>query len=159
MRVGFGFDVHPFAEGRPLVLGGVTLSYERGLSGHSDADVLLHAIIDALFGAASMRDIGTHFPDNDARYKDISSIVLLQEANGRLAAGGYKIGNIDATVVCEQPRLADQIDDMVSNISGALNIEEEQVSIKACSANGVGSLGKGDGIAAYAVALIDRSNE
>lgn len=159
MRVGIGYDVHPFVEGRPLILGGVTIAYERGLGGHSDADVLVHAIIDSLFGAASMRDIGSHFPDSDPRYKDISSIKLLKDTGVKLSDGGFRIVNIDATIVCEAPRLADYITDMAGNISNALNIGRDQVSIKASSANGVGPLGQGDGIAAYAVALIDETRD
>ena len=139
-----------------MVLGGMTIDYDRGLLGHTDADVLVHAVIDSLLGAAAMRDIGTHFPDNDARYKDMSSIALLKEVNGKLAKAGYQIGNIDATVVCERPRLSDHISDMVGNLSDVLGIDSTQVSVKASTCNGVGSLGKGDGIAAYAVALINR---
>ena len=157
MRVGIGYDIHPLVEGRPLILGGVTIAYELGLSGHSDADVLVHAIIDSLLGAASMRDIGTHFPDDDPRYKDISSIKLLKDTEAKLSDGGFRIVNIDATVVCEEPRLAEYIDEMVENISNALNADRNQVSIKASSSNGVGLLGKGDGIAAYAVSLIDET--
>lgn len=158
MRIGIGYDVHPLVEGRPLVLGGVTLAYELGLSGHSDADVLAHAIIDSLLGAASLRDIGTHFPDSDPRYKDLSSIVLLKDTGDRLAGAGYRVGNIDATVVCEQPRLADHIDEMVRNISDALCVDRAQVSVKASTSNRMGPLGRGEGIAAYAVSLIHETS-
>ena len=159
MRVGIGYDVHPLVEGRPLILGGVKIAYEHGLSGHSDADVLVHAVIDALLGAASMRDIGAHFPDNDPRYKDISSITLLKDTGFKLSDGSFRIVNIDATIVCADPRLADYIDDMVGNISDALDIDRGRVSVKASSSNGVGPLGKGEGIAAYAVALIDEASD
>ena len=157
MRAGIGYVVHPLVEGRPLRLGGVTIAYELGLSGHSDADVLVHAIIDSLLGAASMRDIGTHFPDNDPRYKDISSITLLKETRAKLSDGGFRIVNIDATVICEAPRLAEYIDKIVENISDALDVDRSRVSVKASSSNGVGPLGKGDGIATYAVSLIDET--
>jgi 2-C-methyl-D-erythritol 2,4-cyclodiphosphate synthase len=157
MRVGIGYDVHPLVKERPLIIGGVKIDSERGLGGHSDADVLVHAIIDSLLGAASMRDIGTHFPDNDPRYNDISSITLLKETRAKLSDDGFRIVNIDATVVCEAPRLADYIDEMVNNISDALNVDRNQVSVKASSSNGVGPLGKGDGIAAYAISLINET--
>jgi 2-C-methyl-D-erythritol 2,4-cyclodiphosphate synthase len=159
MRIGIGYDVHPLVDGRPLILGGVTIAYERGLSGHSDADVLVHAVIDSLLGAASMQDIGFHFPDNDPRYKDISSIELLKRTGIKLSEGGFRIVNTDATIVCDKPKLADYIDEMVDNISGALNIDSSRVSVKASSSNGVGPLGKGEGIAAYAVALIDEESD
>jgi 2-C-methyl-D-erythritol 2,4-cyclodiphosphate synthase len=159
MRIGIGYDVHPLVDGRPLILGGVTIAYERGLSGHSDADVLVHAVVDSLLGAASMQDIGFHFPDNDPRYKDISSIELLKRTGIKLSEGGFRIVNTDATIVCDKPKLADYIDEMVDNISGALNIDSSRVSVKASSSNGVGPLGKGEGIAAYAVALIDEESD
>jgi 2-C-methyl-D-erythritol 2,4-cyclodiphosphate synthase len=159
MRIGIGYDVHPLVDGRPLILGGVTIAYERGLSGHSDADVLVHAVIDSLLGAASMQDIGFYFPDNDPRYKDISSIELLKRTGIKLSEGGFRIVNTDATIVCDKPKLADYIDEMVDNISGALNIDSSRVSVKASSSNGVGPLGKGEGIAAYAVALIDEESD
>ncbi len=159
MRIGIGYDVHPLVDGRPLILGGVTITYERGLSGHSDADVLVHAVIDSLLGAASMQDIGFHFPDNDSRYKDISSIELLKRTGIKLSEGGFRIVNTDATIVCDKPKLAEYITRMAGNISGALNIDSSRVSVKASSSNGVGPLGKGEGIAAYAVALIDEESD
>ncbi len=159
MRVGIGYDVHPLVDDRLLILGGVRIAYERGLGGHSDADVLVHAIIDSLLGAASMRDIGAHFPDSDPRYKDIPSTKLLKDTGVKLSAGGFRIMNIDATIVCEAPRLADYIDEMINNISGALQTDRGLVSVKASSSNGVGPLGKGEGIAAYAVALIDEERD
>lgn len=159
MRVGIGYDVHPLIKGRPLILGGVKIDYGRGLGGHSDADVLVHAVIDALLGAASMRDIGFHFPDSDPRYEGISSIALLKATVVKLADGGFKIVNIDTTIVCDKPRLANHIDGMTGAISAALDIDRGRVSVKACSSNGVGPLGKGEGIAAYAVAMIDEASE
>ena len=156
MRVGIGYDVHPLVKGRPLVLGGVTVPFGRGLRGHSDADVLTHAIIDALLGAAALKDIGTHFPDTDPQYKDISSITLLQRVGDMLHNGGFKIENIDATILCEQPRLADYIDEMCQKIGASLGIMREQVSVKASTSAGLGFLGKGEGIAAHAVALVEK---
>jgi 2-C-methyl-D-erythritol 2,4-cyclodiphosphate synthase len=156
MRVGIGYDVHPLVAGRPLVLGGVTVAFERGLRGHSDADVLVHAIMDALLGAAALKDIGTHFPDTDPQYKDISSITLLKRVGNMLGNGGFKIENIDATIICEQPRLVDYIDEMCRNIGAALGIAKEQVSVKATTSAGLGFLGEGRGIATHAVALVKR---
>ena len=156
MRVGIGYDVHPLVTGRPLILGGVTVAFERGLRGHSDADVLVHAIMDALLGAATLKDIGTHFPDTDPQYKDISSITLLKRVGNMLRNGGFKIENIDATIICEQPRLVDYIDEMCRNISAALGITKEQVSVKATTSAGLGFLGEGRGIATHAVALVKR---
>jgi len=156
MRVGIGYDVHPLVAGRPLVLGGVTVAFERGLRGHSDADVLVHAIMDALLGAAALKDIGTHFPDTDPQYKDISSITLLKRVGNMLGNGGFKIENIDATIICEQPRLVDYIDEMCRNISAVLGITKEQVSVKATTSAGLGFLGEGRGIATHAVALVKR---
>jgi 2-C-methyl-D-erythritol 2,4-cyclodiphosphate synthase len=157
MRVGIGYDVHPLVKERPLIIGGVKIASELGPGGHSDADVLVHAIIDSLLGAASMRDIGAHFPDDDPRYKDISSITLLKETRAKLSDDGFRIVNVDATVVCEAPRLADYIDDMINTISDTLNVDRNRISVKASSSNGVGPLGKGAGIAAYAVSLIDET--
>ena len=156
MRVGIGYDVHPLVAGRPLVLGGVTVAFERGLRGHSDADVLVHAIMDALLGAAALKDIGTHFPDTDPQYKDISSITLLKRVGDMLRNGGFRIENIDATIICEQPRLVDYIDEMCRNISAVLGITKEQVSVKATTSAGLGFLGEGRGIATHAVALVKR---
>ena len=157
MRVGIGYDVHPLVEGRPLVLGGVLVPFGRGLHGHSDADVLTHAIIEALLGAAALKDIGTHFPDSDPQYKDISSITLLKRVGNMLLEGGFTIENIDATVVCEQPRLAEYINEMCRNISEALGLNKEQISVKATTSAGLGFLGEGMGIATHAVALVDKS--
>jgi len=155
MRIGIGYDVHPLVEGRPLMLGGVRVPFERGLSGYSDADVLVHAIIDALLGAAALGDIGTHFPASDPQYKDISSIVLLRRA-GEMLHQGFKIENIDATILAEQPRLAPFIDEMRQNIGDALGIAKDRVSVKASTSASLGFAGRGEGIAAHAVALIER---
>ena len=156
MRVGIGYDVHPLVEGRPLVLGGVLVPFGRGLHGHSDADVLTHAIIEALLGAAALKDIGTHFPDSDPQYKDISSITLLKHVGNMLLEGGFTIENIDATIVCEQPRLAEYINEMCRNISEALGLNKKQISVKATTSAGLGFLGEGMGIATHAVALVDK---
>lgn len=156
MRIGIGFDVHPLAERRPLVIGGVKVPFERGLLGHSDADVLVHAIIDALLGAAALKDIGTHFPDTDPQYKDISSILLLSRVGNMIHSEGFNIENVDATIVAEEPKLAAYIDEMRHNIGDALNIATEQVSVKSTTSAALGFLGRGEGIAAHAVALIER---
>jgi len=155
MRAGIGYDVHPLVKGRPLVLGGVRVPFARGLSGHSDADVLVHAIIDALLGAAALRDIGTHFPDTDPQYEGISSIILLQRIGDMLCDRGFRVENVDATIVAEQPRLAGYIDEMCRNVSEALAISRDQVSVKASTSSGLGFLGRGEGIAAHAAALIE----
>ena len=154
MRTGIGFDIHPLVEGRKLALGGVQIDYERGLDGHSDADVLIHAVIDALLGAAALGDIGRHFPDSDPQYKDISGIALLERIQAILNDNGVTIENIDATVICEKPRLADHIEHMRDNMAGALSIETPRVSVKASTTNGLGIIAKGEGIAALAVALV-----
>ena len=159
IRVGIGYDVHPLVAGRPLVLGGVTVPFERGLDGWSDADVLVHAVIEAMFGAAALGDIGTHFPPGDSRYKNISSIALLGEANKKLAGVGWRIANIDITVVAEQPKLRDFIDPMRQQISRVLGIDTGCVSVKASTNNRLGYLGRNEGIAAYAVALIENNKE
>jgi 2-C-methyl-D-erythritol 2,4-cyclodiphosphate synthase len=154
MRIGIGYDVHPLAPGRKLVLGGVTIPFEKGLDGWSDADVLTHAVMDALLGAAALGDIGRHFPPGDKQYKDISSLILLEKVAQKLSEGGYRVGNIDATVVAEKPHLQEYIAAMRQNLSRTLKIDIGQVSVKASSHNGLGFIGKGNGIAAYAVAII-----
>ena len=154
LRAGIGYDVHPLAAGRRLVLGGVEVPFERGLDGWSDADVLTHAVIDALLGAAALGDIGSHFPPGDARYKGISSLALLETMREKLAAAGWRVVNIDATVVAEKPRLHDHIDAMRENISRALNVDTDRISVKASTANGVGAIGHGEGIAAHAIAML-----
>ena len=155
MRVGIGYDVHPLTSGRKLTLGGIEIPFGKGLSGHSDADVLTHAIIDALFGAAGLNDIGSHFPAEDESYKDISSLVLLGKANELVVKKGFKIGNIDATVVAQQPKLAPFIDDIRVRLSQALGIEKERLMVKATTTEGLGFAGRGEGVAAYAVVLLD----
>jgi len=155
MRVGIGYDVHALVSGRKLILGGIEIESDRGLSGHSDADVLTHAIIDALFGATGLKDIGTHFPSSDSSYKDISSLALLAKASMLIAGKGFKIENIDATIVAQQPKLAPFIDDMRARLSSTLGIKFEQVMVKATTTEGMGFAGRGEGIAACAVALLD----
>lgn len=142
MRVGIGYDVHPLVLGRRLVLGGVHVPFDKGLSGHSDADVLTHAIIDALLGASGLRDIGTHFPSEDPRYEDISSLKLLDEVNRLVRAQGFRVGNVDATIVAQQPRLSDFTDDMRKNISKTLGISQERVMVKATTTDGLGFPGR-----------------
>ena len=155
MRVGIGYDVHPLVPGRRLILGGVEIQFDKGLSGYSDADVLTHAIIDALLGAAGLRDIGSQFPPEDPKYKDISSLVLLDEVSKLLKAEGFKVGNIDAVVVAEQPKISPFIEDMRGHISRTLGVNPEQVMVKATTTDGLGFAGRGEGIAAYAVALVE----
>jgi 2-C-methyl-D-erythritol 2,4-cyclodiphosphate synthase len=154
MRIGIGFDVHPLGKKRKLVLGGVEIPFSKGLEGWSDADVLTHAVIDALLGAAALGDIGTHFPPGEAQYKDISSLELLKATNEKLAEKGWRVVNIDATVIAEEPKLAGYIEKMRQNLSQALGVEMDRVSVKASTANGVGCLGKGKWMEAQAVALI-----
>jgi len=155
MRIGTGYDTHPLVPGRKLVLGGVHIPFDEGLEGWSDGDALTHAIIDALLGAAALGDIGQHFPPGEPQYKDISSLVLLEEVKGKLAAKGWQVVNIDTTIVVERPRLREYIDDMRATLGKTLSIKIEQVSVKASSNNGLGSIGRGEGIAVYAVALIE----
>lgn len=157
MRVGFGYDVHAFAEGRKLVLGGVEIPHTRGLLGHSDADVLLHAICDALLGAAALGDIGRHFPDSDAAFKGISSLFLLERTAGLLAAKGFRVVNIDSTLVLQKPRLAPYISEMVREISRAAGVPEGAVNVKATTTEHLGFTGREEGIAAYAVALVEKT--
>jgi len=151
MRIGIGYDVHSLVEGRKLMLGGVEVSFKKGLTGHSDADVLLHAICDALLGAAGERDIGCHFPPGDPQYKNISSLTLLQKVSEIIAKKRMLVNNIDATVVIEAPRLSSYINAMKEKIAASLGIKEEAVNIKATTTEGLGFIGKGEGIAAYAV--------
>ena len=154
VRIGFGFDIHRLAPGRRLVLGGVEIPSDVGLDGHSDADVLLHAIMDALIGAAALGDIGKHFPDTDPRYKGISSMLLLQHVSDLLTHHRLAVVNVDATVVLERPRLAPFIDTMRENIASVLHITVQQVSVKATSNEGLGDIGAGRGAAAHAVASL-----
>ena len=155
MRVGIGYDVHPLTTGRRLVLGGVDIPFDKGLSGWSDADALTHAIIDALLGAAVLGDIGSHFPAGDPQYKGISSLVLLKIIRDELEKNGWRIVNIDATVLAEKPRLREYIDRMRQQLSQMLSINISQVSVKASTSAQLGFVGRGEGIAAYAVALIE----
>jgi 2-C-methyl-D-erythritol 2,4-cyclodiphosphate synthase len=154
MRVGLGYDVHPFVEGRPLILGGIIVPYPLGLKGHSDADVLVHAICDALLGAIAEGDIGRHFPDTDPQYKGIRSTILLERVVARVKKKGFHPINVDATLVAEKPRLSDFIPRMVEEIAEILRLEKERVNIKATTSEGLGFTGRGEGIAAHAVALV-----
>ncbi len=159
MRVGVGYDVHPLVSGRRLVLGGVEIPFEKGLDGHSDADVLVHAIIDALLGATGLGDIGIHFPSSDPRYKDISSVSLLRQVVSLLRAEGWLVCNVDASIVAEQPRLTPFISEMRRIIGEALGIDAGQVGVKSTTSKGLGFLGRGEGIAAHAVALVEKPGE
>lgn len=154
MRIGQGYDVHRLVEGRKLILGGVEIPYEKGLLGHSDADVLLHAVMDALLGAGALGDIGQHFPDSDERYKGISSLALLKEVGKILQENGYIVENIDSTVIAQKPKLLPYRPQMAKNIAEALGIELDQVSVKATTEEGLGFTGTGEGISAQAVALL-----
>ena len=156
LRIGHGYDVHRLTAGRRLVIGGVTIPYEKGLLGHSDADVLLHAISDALLGAAALGDIGKHFPDTDECYKDADSLVLLSAVGQILSNAGYKPSNIDATVIAQAPKLAPHIQMMRENIAKALNIEYGAVSVKATTEEHLGFTGNGEGISAHAVCIIEK---
>lgn len=158
MRIGIGYDAHPLVAGRRLVLGGIEIPFEKGLDGWSDADVLTHAIIDALLGAAALGDIGSHFPPGDPRYKNISSLGLLKRVKGKLAESGWLIDNIDATVVAAQPKLRNFIDPMRQKLGRALGIPASQVSVKASTSNGLGFEGRGEGVSAQAVVLIRGEN-
>jgi 2-C-methyl-D-erythritol 2,4-cyclodiphosphate synthase len=156
IRVGFGYDVHRLHEGRPLIIGGVCVPHHKGGLGHSDADVLIHAIMDALLGAAGLRDIGVYFPDNDISLKDIDSKILLSRTMGLIKAEGYGIGNIDATVCLEEPKIAGFIPEMKKVLSGILEVGEGQLSLKATTSEGMGFVGTEEGITAYAVALLSK---
>lgn len=155
MRIGIGCDTHRLAEGRDLILGGVLIPHDRGLLGHSDADALIHAVIDALLGAAGMGDIGTLFPDTDMRYKDISSLVLLKETGERISAAGYKIVNIDTIVIAQKPKLAPYKEEMARVMAEALNIERGRINVKAKTNEKMGFTGREEGIEARAAALIE----
>lgn len=155
MRIGTGYDVHRLTENRPLVLGGVGIPYEKGLLGHSDADVLLHAIMDALLGAAALGDIGRHFPDSDPKYAGISSLLLLKEVVNLLEKERFLVGNIDATIIAQRPKLAPYIEEMRQNIAQTLGIRASQVNVKATTEEGLGFTGSGEGIAAQAVCLLE----
>ena len=156
IRVGCGFDVHALVEGRALWLGGIRLEHEKGLLGHSDADVLIHAICDALLGAANMRDIGYHFPDNDGEFKDIDSKILLARTVDLIAEKGYKVGNVDATVCAERPKLKARIPEMQQVLARVMNVDVDAVSIKATTTEKLGFTGREEGISAYATVLISK---
>lgn len=155
MRIGMGYDVHRLVEDRDLIIGGEKIEYEYGLLGHSDADVLLHAIMDALLGAAALGDIGTHFPDTDERYRGISSVRLLAYVDQLLEENGYSVGNIDATIIAQRPKMAPYIQKIRENITNTLGLELNQVNIKATTEEGLGFTGSGDGISAQAVCILE----
>jgi 2-C-methyl-D-erythritol 2,4-cyclodiphosphate synthase len=156
IRIGMGYDVHPLVSGRPLVLGGVTIPFEKGLQGHSDADALLHAVSDALLGALALGDLGKHFPDNDPRYKGIESLKLLGEVFQKISNQGYRVNNVDSVIIAERPRLSSFLPAMAENIARVLKIEAGQVSVKATREEGLGFTGRGEGIAAKAVVLVEK---
>lgn len=155
MRVGIGYDVHKLVKGRPLIIGGVQIPFDRGLLGHSDADVLVHAIMDALLGAAKQGDIGQHFPDNDNEYEGISSIVLLRRVHELISEKGFNVSNVDAVIIAQAPKIAFYFEEMIYNIAHALDLSYEQINIKATTTEGLGFEGQSMGIAAYAVVLLN----
>ena len=155
MRIGHGYDVHKLVEGRDLILGGVKIEYEKGLLGHSDADVLLHAVSDALLGAAGLGDIGKHFPDTDPQYKGADSLVLLQVVASRVKEAGYRVSNIDVTMIAQRPKLKDHVPQMVLNIAGAVGIEANRVNVKATTEEKLGFTGEGLGMSCHAVCLLE----
>lgn len=159
MRTGIGYDSHRMVDGRKLILGGVEIRYQKGLLGHSDADVLIHAVIDAMFGAASMGDIGDHYPDSDERYKGVSSMTLLKDAYRLIKERGYRVVNIDSVILCERPKLRDYIPAMRHNIAEILEIPDNAVSIKAKTNEGMGDIGRGDMVAAMATILLASDNK
>ena len=154
MRIGMGYDVHRLTEDRKLILGGVDIPYEKGLLGHSDADVLVHAVMDALLGASALGDIGKHFPDTDPAYKGISSILLLEHVGKLLVDNGFTIGNIDATIIAQRPKMATHIMQMRENMARALNIDLNQINVKATTEEGLGFTGTGEGISSQAICLL-----
>ena len=158
MRIGHGYDVHRLTEGRRLIIGGVEIPYEKGLLGHSDADVLTHAVMDSLLGAAALGDIGMHFPDNDDRFLGADSVQLLNETVKLLKENGYVPGNIDCTISCQKPKLKDHIPGMRKNLSEALGIDISKVSVKATTEEGLGFTGSGEGIAAHAVCILEEKD-
>ena len=155
MRIGTGYDSHSFIPGRKLILGGVHVPYDEGLDGWSDADVLTHAICDALLGASALGDIGKHFPSGNLEYKDVSSLSLLTKVTEKLAAGGWHVVNVDATIIALEPKLSEYIDEMRTKLGEAMDVEKGRVSVKASTSNGLGFVGRGEGMAAYAAALIE----
>jgi 2-C-methyl-D-erythritol 2,4-cyclodiphosphate synthase len=157
VRIGTGYDVHRLAAGRKLMIGGVDIPFEKGLLGHSDADVLLHAICDALLGAAGLGDIGRHFPDTAPKYSGLPSLMLLEEVRRLLDEAGFRVNNIDATIVAEKPKMASLIPAMVTNIASAVKVDRSAINVKATTTEGLGFAGRGEGMAAYAVALIRKA--
>lgn len=155
MRIGHGYDVHRLVEGRDLILGGVKIDYEKGLDGHSDADVLLHAVSDALLGAAGLGDIGRHFPNTDPQYKGADSLKLLQIVGRKVAAAGYRVGNIDVTMIAQRPKLKDHIPQMERNIAAALEMDAGRINVKATTEEKLGFTGTGEGMACHAVCLLE----
>ncbi len=155
MRIGHGYDVHRLTQGRDLILGGVKIPYDLGLDGHSDADVLLHAVMDALLGAAGLGDIGRHFPDTDPKYKGISSMLLLREVGEKIRAAGFAVGNIDVTMIAQKPKLKDFIPQMQGNIASALGVDPGRVNVKATTEEHLGFTGMGEGMACHAVCLLE----
>ena len=155
MRIGHGYDVHRLVEGRDLILGGVKIEYEKGLLGHSDADVLLHAVSDALLGAAGLGDIGRHFPDTDPKYKGADSLMLLQDVATKVTAAGYRVSNIDVTMIAQRPKLKDHIPKMVENIASAVGINSNRVNVKATTEEKLGFTGTGEGMSCHAVCLLE----
>lgn len=158
MRIGFGYDVHKLVVGRKLIIGGLEIEHDRGLLGHSDADVLVHAVMDSILGALGLGDIGRHFPDTDDQYKDISSMILLERVFEIMKENSYNIGNIDVTVAAEEPKLSGHIEDMENNIARVLNTDRSNINIKATTTEKLGFVGEKEGIAAYAVTLIKKVN-
>jgi 2-C-methyl-D-erythritol 2,4-cyclodiphosphate synthase len=155
MRIGQGYDTHPFQDGRLLVLGGVSFEAETGLAGHSDGDTVSHAVIDAILGAAALGDIGSHFPSTEKRWRGADSIELLKQVTKIVSAAGWRINNVDVTVLAERPRIAPRVQDMRARLAGALGIDLGQISVKATTTDGLGAIGRGEGIAAQAVALLE----
>ena len=155
MRIGHGYDVHRLTEGRKLILGGVEIPFDRGLDGHSDADVLVHAVMDALLGAAALRDIGVLFPDHDPAYKGISSMLLLEQVMERLKDHGFRVGNVDVTLLAQRPRLKDYIPEMTRRLAHAMEVPLNRVNVKATTEEGLGFTGQGQGIACHAVCLLE----
>ena len=155
MRIGHGYDVHRLVEGRDLILGGVKIGYEKGLLGHSDADVLLHAVSDALLGAAGLGDIGRHFPDTDPKYKGADSLMLLREVYRKIAEKGYRVGNIDVTMIAQKPKLKDYIPQMQANIADAVGVSPDRVNVKATTEEKLGFTGTGEGMSCHAVCLLE----
>ena len=157
MRIGHGYDVHRLVEGRNLILGGVKIDYEKGLLGHSDADVLLHAVSDALLGAAGLGDIGRHFPDTDPKYKGADSLELLREVYRKISEKGYRVGNIDVTMIAQRPKLKDFIPQMQENIAAAVGVTPDRVNVKATTEEKLGFTGSGEGMACHAVCLLEET--